>query len=55
MPGKLNRIRKYKWLKRLRTHGFFARMQTPTGKQVLQKRRLKGRHQIVVRDFKKGR
>ncbi|MDP2670193.1 MAG: 50S ribosomal protein L34 [bacterium] len=53
MPGKLNRIRKYKRLKRMRKHGFFARMLTTGGRNVLKDRRNKGRHQLVVQDFKK--
>ncbi|MBP7847977.1 50S ribosomal protein L34 [Patescibacteria group bacterium] len=48
MPGKLNRIRKYKWSKRLRVHGFLKRMETKDGRKVLSSRRRKGRHSLTV-------
>ncbi|MCZ7546131.1 MAG: 50S ribosomal protein L34 [Anaerolineae bacterium] len=34
--------------KRARTHGYRARARTRTGQQVLKRRRLKGRHRLVV-------
>ena len=37
-----------KKLKRLRDHGFLARMATPGGKKVISRRRAKGRKQLTV-------
>ncbi len=34
--------------KRMRTHGFRARMATPGGRKVLKRRRLKGRYKLVA-------
>jgi large subunit ribosomal protein L34 len=35
-------------IKRLRTHGFRARMATRGGRQVIRARRAKGRHRLAV-------
>lgn len=34
--------------KKARVHGFMKRMQTPTGRAVLSKRRAKGRKKIAI-------
>jgi len=48
MPGKLNRIRKYKWRKRKKTHGFLVRLKTKSGRKILKKRIEKGRKVLAV-------
>lgn len=52
MASKLRRLRTVKWSKRLKIHGFRARMATTPGRAVLAKRRLKGRHELCVRHTK---
>jgi large subunit ribosomal protein L34 len=44
----LDMLSKARTVKRARTHGFLARMQTKKGSQVIQRRRARGRAKLAL-------
>lgn len=47
MASKKRRVRQYKWLKRLRKHGFRVRSKSSTGSNMITRRRKKGRKSLA--------
>ncbi|USN56579.1 MAG: 50S ribosomal protein L34 [Candidatus Peribacteria bacterium] len=47
MASKKRRVRQYKWLKRVRKHGFRIRSRSATGSNMLKRRRAKGRASLA--------